>query len=69
MKLFLPLALLLPVALLAQPEVKFSDPGALVLRPELGKNKAATAALQAAGLTAEAQELVVNYSDPQYWPP
>lgn len=69
MKLFLPLAFLLPVALFAQPQVKISDPGALVLRPELGKNKAATAALQAAGLTAEAQELVVNYSDPKYWPP
>lgn len=53
---------------LAQQQVKIADAGALVLDPDLHKSKAALAGMQAAGITSEQEDLVLNYSDPRLWP-
>lgn len=52
----------------AQNQVKLMEPSSLRLDPQLHKDKAAIAGMQAAGITGEQQELVLTYSDPQYWP-
>lgn len=59
---------LVPLLATAQQQVKFLTPDALLRHPGLMHNKTAIAGLQAAGITAEQQELVLQYSDPKYWP-
>ena len=61
-------AVLFALGATAQQQVKIIDPSLMRLDPELHKNKAATAGMQAAGITVDQQELVLNYSDPKYWP-
>jgi hypothetical protein len=63
------LPLILALGSMAQDQIKITDPSRLVLDPELSKNKAAIASLQAAGMTSEQEDMVLNFSDPKYWPP
>ncbi len=60
--------LLLPLGVLAQNAVRITDPGAIVIRPELSHDPSAQAGMQAAGLSetiiAEAERL----SEPANWP-
>ena len=66
--LFTATAALLFLNVLGQQQVKIIDPGQILLDPELHKSKAAIAGMQAAGITSEQEDLVLNYSDPKYWP-
>lgn len=59
---------LLPRQASAQDQLKIIDPTRLVLDPQLAKNRAAIAGLQASGITSEQEDMVLAFSDPKYWP-
>lgn len=61
-------AIALALPSFGQQQVKIAEPTALVLDPDLHKRKAALAGMQAAGITSEQEDLVLNYSDPKLWP-
>jgi hypothetical protein len=56
------------VSLLAQRQVKITDAHALDEAPDVRKAKGTEAAIAAAGIMPEQQDLVMTYGDRQYWP-
>ena len=49
--------------------VKITDPNVIRLDPQVHRSKAAIAGMQAAGISSEQEDLVIQYSDPALWPP
>ena len=63
------LAFCLAQALFAQSPARINDPSAIVLQPDLGRDPAAQAGMQAAGLSGNLIQDAVKMSDPMLWPP
>lgn len=61
-------ALGLAFSVAAQTSVRIIDPGALVLNPDLGNDKAAQAGMQAAGLDPQMLQKAGQLGDPARWP-
>ena len=66
--LSLPYFLVLSLCSLAQQQVRITDAQVLNDPMPIGKSRGAEAALQASGITAEQQALVLKYGDSDHWP-
>jgi hypothetical protein len=68
-RILVPLSvLLLTNAVLAQNVARINDPSAIVLQPDLARDAAALAGMQAAGLSEAVMQEAVRRSDPALWP-